>query len=191
MRRIGFSAPSQAWNRSSNELRPKATELCLHRRSNFFAIVSGVESDGLEKGNLNERIVMLGDKIGETSGKITSQRVLPNLGGGPKMETSFQANGSILGTNVKETGTYWSLVRPDGTLYGEGQGVMITKDGKIATWTGHGVGTMKKDGTASYRGSVYYQTTPPRWARLNKVAVVFEYEVDADGNTRSEFWEWK
>ena len=107
---------------------------------------------------------MLGDKIGETSGKITSQRVLPNLGGDPKMETSFQANGSILGTNVKETGTYW---------------------------TGHGVGTMKKDGTASYRGAVYYQTSPPRWARLNKVALVFEYEVDAEGNTRSEFWEWK
>jgi hypothetical protein len=63
------------------------------------------------------------------------------------METSFQANGSILGTNVKETGTYWTVVRPDGTLYGEGQGVMITKDGKVATWTGHGVGTTKKDGT--------------------------------------------
>ena len=50
---------------------------------------------------------------------------------------------------------------------------------------------MKKDGTASYRGAVYYQTAPPRWARLNKVAVIFKYEVDAEGNTRSEFWEWK
>ena len=47
---------------------------------------------------------MLGETIGETSGKITSQRILPNLGGGPKMETSFQANGSILSTTVKETG---------------------------------------------------------------------------------------
>jgi hypothetical protein len=135
--------------------------------------------------------LLLGENIGETSGKITSQRVLRNLGGGPKMETSFQASGSILGTDVKETGTYCTVVRPDGTLYGEGQGVMILKDGKIATWTGHGVGTMKKDGTASYRGAVYYQTMPPRWARLNKVAVVFEYEVDAERNTRSEFWEWK
>ena len=26
---------------------------------------------------------------------------------------------------------------------------------------------------------------------LNKVAAIFEYEVDAEGNTRSEFWEWK
>jgi hypothetical protein len=38
------------------------------------------------------------------------------------MESSFQANGSLLGVNFKETGTYWTVVRPDGTLYGEGQG---------------------------------------------------------------------
>src|SRR6266850_4948732 len=132
---------------------------------------------------------MLGEKIGEISGKIIMQRVMPNLGGDPKMETSFQAEGSVLGTNIKDTGTYCTIFRPDGTQYGEGQGIMITKDGKMATWTGHGVGTTKKDGTASYRGAVYYQTSPPRWARLNKVAVVFEYEVEAEGNTRSEFWE--
>jgi hypothetical protein len=143
------------------------------------------------KKKLQQEDIMLGEKIGGTSGKITSQRVLPNLGGGPKMETSFQADGSLLGINVKETGTYWTVVRPDGTLYGEGQGVTMTKDGKMATWTGHGVGTTKKDGTASYRGALYYQTTPTRLSRLNKVAVVFEYEVDAEGNTRSEFWEWK
>jgi hypothetical protein len=107
------------------------------------------------------------------------------------METSFQASGSILGTDVKETGTYCTVVRPDGTLYGEGQGVTTTKDGKMATWTGHGVGTVKKDGTASYRGALYYQTTPTRLSRLNKVALLFEYEVDAEGNTRSEYWEWK
>ena len=40
---------------------------------------------------------MLGEKIGEISGKITMQRVLPNLGGDPKMETSFQASGSDVG----------------------------------------------------------------------------------------------
>jgi hypothetical protein len=83
------------------------------------------------------------------------------------------------------------MVRPDGTLYGEGQGVMILKDGKMATWTANGVGTTKKDGTASFCGAVYYQTYPPRWSRLSKITVVFEYEVDAEGNTRSDFWEWK
>ena len=79
---------------------------------------------------------MLGEKIGEISGKITMQRVLPNLAGDPKMETSFQATGSVLGTDIKDTGTYSTIFRPDGTQYGEGQGIMITKDGKTATWTG-------------------------------------------------------
>jgi len=134
---------------------------------------------------------MLGEKIGGTSGKITARRVLPNLGGGPKMETSFQASGSILGTDVMETGTYWSIVRQNGTFYAEGQGVMVTKDGEMATWTGHGTGVPTKEGGGSFRGAVYYQTMPSRWARLSKVAVVFEYEVDAEGNTRSDFWEWK
>jgi hypothetical protein len=134
---------------------------------------------------------MLGEKIGEISGKVTMQRVLSNLGGYPKMETSFQASGSVLGTNVKDTGTYCTVVRPDGTQYGEGQGVMMTKDGKVATWTGHGVGVTKKDGTATYRGALYFQTMPTKFSRLNKVAVLFEYAVDAEGNTHSEYWEWK
>ena len=134
---------------------------------------------------------MLGEKIGGISGRITGQRVLPALGGSPKMESSFQATGSILGIDIKDTGTYCTLVRPDGTQYGEGQGVMVTKDGEMATWTGHGVGAMHKDGTASYRGAIYLQTMPASLSRLNKVAVVFEYHVDAEGNMHSDYWEWK
>jgi hypothetical protein len=134
---------------------------------------------------------MLGEKIGEMSGTISSQRVLSIADGSLKMETSFQANGTLLGTKVKETGTYVTVARPDGTQYGEGQGVMMTKDGKVATWTGHGVGVTNKDGTASYRGAIYFQTMPPKLSRLNKVAVLFEYSVDANGNTHSEYWEWK
>ena len=71
---------------------------------------------------------MLGEKIGEISGKITMQRVLPNLAGDPKMETTFQATGSVLGTNIKDTGTYTTILRPDGTQYGTGQGIMCLVD---------------------------------------------------------------
>jgi hypothetical protein len=134
---------------------------------------------------------MLGEKIGDSSGKVTLQRVLPNPGGGPKMETSFQSQGTLLGVNLNETGTYWSIVRPDGTLYGEGQGVVMSQDGDMATWIGQGVGTLKKGGAVSYRGAVYYQSPSSKWARLNSVAAIFEYEVDAQGNTRAQLWEWK
>ena len=134
---------------------------------------------------------MLGEKIGAESGKVTGQRVLPNPGGGPKMETSFRANGTLLGANTTDTGTYCSVIRPDGTVYGEGQGVVMSQDGDVATWVGQGVGTIKKDGAVSYRGAVYYHASSPKWSRLNSVAVIYEYEVDPQGNTRAEFWEWK
>jgi len=134
---------------------------------------------------------MLGDKIGEESGKVTSQRALPNPGGAPKMETSFQMTGTLLGVGHKTTGTYCSMVRPDGTLFGDGQGIVMSNEGEMATWVGQGVGTIKKDGSVNYRGAIYYQTSATKWARLNSVAVVFEYELDAQGNTRAQMWEWK
>jgi hypothetical protein len=134
---------------------------------------------------------MLGDKVGEETGKVTMQRVLPNTGGGPRMETSAQASGKILGVSHTTTATYWSEVRADGTLYGEGQGVVMGKKGEMATWVGQGVGTLGKDGSVSYRGSLYYQSSSARWKRLNGVATLFEYSVDPQGNTRAEFWEWK
>lgn len=134
---------------------------------------------------------MLGEKIGEATGKVTSQRVLPNPGGAPKMETTFQGNGSLFGVNENDTGTYITLVRPDGSLFGEGQGIVVSKDGDMATWIGQGVGMMKKDGGVSYRGAVYYQTASPKWLRLCSLATIYEYEVDAQGNTRAQFFEWK
>src|SRR5262245_14619469 len=134
---------------------------------------------------------MLGEKIGESSGKVTSRRVLANPGGGPKMETSFEATGRLLGVDETETGTYWSVVRPDGTLYGEGQGILMGRGGEMATWIGQGIGKVQKDGSVSYRGAVYYQTSSPSWSRLNSVAAIFEYEVDAQGSSSSQVWEWK
>ena len=134
---------------------------------------------------------MLGEKIAEGRGKVTTRRVLQNPSGGPKMETSFEAAGKLLGVEFKETGTYWSAVRPDGTLYGEGQGILMGKKGEMATWVGQGMGTIKEDGGVSYRGAVYYQSSSEAWLRLNRVASVFEFEVDAEGNSHAELWEWK
>jgi len=134
---------------------------------------------------------MQGEKIGEESGKVTSRRVLPNPGGSPKMETSAQTDSTLLGVKATNTITYWSVVRPDGTLYGEGQGIVMGKEGDLATWVGQGVGTIKEDGAVSYRGAVYYQSSSAKWSRLNSVAAIFEHEVDAEGNVRSQSWEWK
>jgi hypothetical protein len=138
-----------------------------------------------------KEIDMLGEKIGEEAGKVISRRVLANPGGGPKMEVSFQATGSLLGVSTTDTGTYVAVMRPDGTLFGDGQGIVMGKAGEAATWCGQGVGTLKKDGSVSYRGAIYFQSASPAWVKLNSQAVVFEYEVDAQGNTKAQDWEWK
>jgi hypothetical protein len=135
---------------------------------------------------------MLGEKLGEETGHITGQRVVSNPGGGmPKMESSFRATGTLAGVNHTSIVTYSSHIRPDGTIYGAGEGLIMGAGGEQATLVGSGVGTLKKDGGISYRGAVFYNSASSKWARLNNVAAVFEYEVDAQGNTRAQIWEWK
>jgi hypothetical protein len=133
---------------------------------------------------------MLGEQIGQSRGKRSGRRVL-SVDGGFKVEVAFESVGKLLGIDMNEVGTYWSASRPDGTLYGEGQGVVIGSEGSNATWKGQGVGKFVGGGAVSYRGAVYYSTASPKLARLNSVAAVFEFEVDAEGNTQSKLWEWK
>jgi len=133
---------------------------------------------------------MLGELIGEMRGKRTARRVV-SVDGGFKVEVSFEDSGKMLGIDVNDIGTYWAASRPDGSLYGEGQGVLLARDGEVATWKGQGVGKFVGGGAVSYRGALYYSTASPKLARLNTIAGVFEFEVDANGNTQTKMWEWK
>jgi len=133
---------------------------------------------------------MLGELIAESKGKRTARRVLATSPAF-KVEVSFEDDGRVLGIAAHTIATYWSEGRPDGSLYGEGQAAVITEDGDVATWKGQGVGRFVGGGAVSYRGAVYWSTASPKLARLNDVAAVFEFDVDADGNTTSKSWEWK
>jgi hypothetical protein len=84
------------------------------------------------------RILMLGELLFESKGKITSQRVLSVENGIPKLEISIAGTGIFTGSQeVTTTWTYWVIQRPDGTSYSQGQGVLMTKDGRdVATATG-------------------------------------------------------
>jgi len=135
-------------------------------------------------------MLMLGEILGESHGKRTARRVLatsPRL----KLEVSFEDSGQILGNAYNGITTYWAESRPDGSLYGEGEGVYILQNGESITLKGAGAGTIKAGGAVSYRGAVYFSASSLKLARLNTVAAIFEFEVDASGNTHSKFWEWK
>jgi hypothetical protein len=136
---------------------------------------------------------MLGEKIGSFQGKVTGQRVLPPEGGRAKFETSVEITGTILGVANRGIGTYWSMVMPDGSLYGENpwQGVTMTSDSDTAIFAATGVGRFKAEGGVSFRGAAYYQGATGKLAPLNGRALVYEWEVDGSGNAQLDLWEWK
>jgi hypothetical protein len=132
---------------------------------------------------------MLGDLIGELVGKRIVRRVLSS---DPlKVEVTFEDSGKMSGVAVNGFGTYCSEVRADGVLSGEGQGAYISQEGELLSWKGNAQGGIKQGGAVSYRGILYYRTTSQKFARLNSVAGVFEYEIAPDGSTVGKVWEWK
>jgi hypothetical protein len=133
---------------------------------------------------------MLGEKISEGNGKVISQRVIQS-DIGPKMETSFSDEGTLLGVKCRGNGTYCAELRADGTLFGEGQGIIMGENGETATWRGQGVGIMQQGGGVKFRGAIYYQSRSEKFLRLNQISGVYEHDVDKDGNTMGSTWEWR
>jgi hypothetical protein len=134
---------------------------------------------------------MLGDKLGNVTGKVVLRRVLAAGPSAARTESTQQGAGTLLGVDFRENSTYESELRPDGTLYGSGQGIYMGSGGEMATWIGQGVGTFTKGGGVSFRGALYLYSASAKWQRLNSVAGLFEYEVDAEGNYKGTLIEWK
>jgi hypothetical protein len=137
---------------------------------------------------------MLGQLLFESKGKITGQRVLSVENGIPKLEVSITGTGIFTGSlEVTTSWTYWTVQRPDGTSYSQGQGLITTKDGRdVATATGHAEGKMVEGGKMRYVGAIFYETkSENKLAFLNHLVGVNEYEVDALDNYEHRLWEWK
>jgi hypothetical protein len=136
---------------------------------------------------------MLGDKIGEERGKVTSRRALKS--GDPhylKLEISFESQATIYGIQCMSIGTYEVYERISGQLYGVGQGMIRTQDGEGAIWNGHGVGTPAPDGGVKFAASAAFQAGPQgKLARLNHVLVLVQHIASGDGSVKSTYTEWK
>jgi hypothetical protein len=132
---------------------------------------------------------MLGEQISETKGKRLVRRVLTT--DPPTVEVSFEDSGQVIGIPMTGMGTYTSILRPDGSILGEGQGMNMSADGDSLTWTGTGAGRFGPGGSVSYRGMLFFRSASPKLARLNNACGAFEFDVDASGATISKVWEWK
>ena len=135
---------------------------------------------------------MLGERIGENKGKVTARRVIAGADGNHRFEVTAEAQGRIYGVDCTETVTYLAEKRADGTLYGEGQGILMTREGESAQLCGTGVGRFTGRGQAvRWVGSLYYKSEDKKLARLCAQPVLFEHEVDENGNFETKYFEWK
>ena len=135
---------------------------------------------------------MLGEKLGTISGP-TTLKALPATNGNPTFETSAAGlSGTLAGAEVQSFATYAAEMRPNGTLYGEcpNAGLVMAADG-VATFRATGVGKFMEDGSAVFKGVVYFETSAPSLAAVDGIAVVYDWVVDAAGDATWDLWEWK
>jgi hypothetical protein len=133
---------------------------------------------------------MLGNLVLETKGKVGIPRVISSSE--MKVEASFEAVAKIRDIEARRIGTYISVGRAGGAMLGSAEGLIISKEGEIVSFKGHGIGRFDRDGTAHWRGCMFYETqSTGKFAFLNNMVAVFEHEVFASGETTGKEWEWK
>jgi hypothetical protein len=166
-------------------------------RINLLRLTFTNRSTGGEEMNATAVTDSLGNPFFVEQGRIIGQRVLA-VTPQPQLESSFMANATITNgsdtvTNAINTGTSVSTLNTDGTFRGEGQGILRTQGGDVATWTNQVVGNLTPEGTIITRGVGFWSTpsTTGELAFMNGMITVFEVQIDREGNLSAREWEWR
>ena len=133
----------------------------------------------------------LGELVLEDSGQITGIRVLSTDASGTNLELSLQLAGTIRGVGHTTLWTYTMLQRPDGSLYGQGNGVLTTVNGDVIHLIGSGSGKANPGGAVRFCTMLHAHGATGQNADLNFIGLVGEYDVAADGTAVNKNWEWK
>jgi hypothetical protein len=156
--------------------------------------LTAVSAQDLESNAISS--LSLGDPFFVEQGKIIGQRVL-TVTPQPQIEFSFMANATINNgddvINAINTGTSVSTLNADGTFRGEGQGILRTEGGEVATWTNQVLGNFTSEGTIITRGVGFWSTSPTtgELAFMNDMITVFEVQIDMEGNLSAREWAWR
>jgi hypothetical protein len=67
----------------------------------------------------------LGEVLGEARGKVAGLRALDH----GKIEVSLQGKGTLLGSEIEDVTTFWSVMRSNGTAYGRGNSIQMSTEG--------------------------------------------------------------
>ena len=128
---------------------------------------------------------MIGELIGEFTGKNTVSRVLPD----GQVEVSNQGMGKILGIDAFIMSTATTTMAK-GVYMGEVNSIITTMDGNNVLMKGNAVSWQGGKGGVT-RAATVQTTSSEKLQRLIKVVAVHEYETDEMGNWTGKIWEWK
>jgi hypothetical protein len=109
-------------------------------------------------------------------------------------EDSFVANVTIRGIgNATDTGTFITTHKPSGITTSEGQGIISTANGEIATYTAKDFGFTNEKGDTMYRGIQIFSTNSAgKMDFMDNLVGLYVYENNDEGDRISgKIWEWK
>ena len=69
------------------------------------------------------------------------------------------ATGNLAGSQVRVMLTYMGKSLSNGMLHGLGNGVVMSKEGDMASYTGEAIGKIDSSGTVRWRGSLSYNSS--------------------------------
>jgi hypothetical protein len=130
---------------------------------------------------------MLGEKLGEATGRTTGTRLLPFEWDAPRVEKSFDGRGEFLGRAMTLVGSYWESFREGGAKFGEGRMLLQMADGEIAYFRANGV-ARAPDRYAAFGD---FPWTTAGVAQLKGMGAVLEYDLGPDGAFGWRMWEWR
>jgi hypothetical protein len=125
-------------------------------------------------------MLAVGKLLTDETGRVTIRRVLSVESGAAKVETTFESAGYLGDVHYTDLGTLWSVIRPDGTLYGEWKGGLRSDNNDTAVYRGitGGVYIDETLHTRAYRGALTFENATGAFAGLNSTLAVFEAVFD-------------
>ncbi len=122
----------------------------------------------------------------ETSRQSSNSIVLNVEDGGNSIKTqdSYTATGILKNVgNVTDKSTFITTYQPHGnTSISTGNGIIMTTDDEIATYTGHYLGITDKNGTQTYHDIQIFQTnSDEKLVFLDNLIGLYEYKYWSNG----------
>ena len=152
----------------------------------ILLLIGGTVATSILLNTTHAQTATLGKPYLVEEGKITGQKELgPN-----RTQFTYTANGTMNGsTEVTDTGEFVSISKgePAPGLMTTKNGVMTTKDGETANYTGIDVGNF-----TDYQGASAYSTNSTgKLSFLNNMLGIYKGETEETGNFLLREWHWK